>query len=111
MKVDDDGEYAFRVTADPSSKVALSVSGQEIFNAIVEPSRRAAAAAAAANETDQYATPSATATAAAAAAGSVASFTEIMSETRTGSLQLKAGQLVPLQLRYVVSIQRFSRTL
>ena len=92
VKVEDDGEYAFRVTADSSSKVALSVSGQDIFNDVVAPSRQAAAAATAA---------------ASAAAASAAAFPEIVSEKRTGSLHLNAGQLIPLQLRYVVSNRRF----
>lgn len=119
MKVENDGEYAFRVTTDASSKAALSVSGQGIFNDIVAPSGQAAAAAAASDAVGGYAadagadgrdvsaSPSGTATtaaaAAAAAAASAAAFPETMPEGRTGSLQLQAGQLIPLQLRYVVS--------
>ena len=118
MKVEDDGEHAFRVTTDASSKVALSVSGKELFSDIAAPSRQAVSALsraidryttdADADGRDTSSSPSATAVTAAGAGTSAATLPETTSEGRTGYVLLKAGQLIPLQLHYVVSNQRFS---
>lgn len=76
MRAEVDGEYRFQVTADGGSRVALSVSRQELFNDLLVE----AAGAPTADTTGGNA----------------------VAEGRTGSLVLPAGEFVPLQLQYAV---------
>ncbi|CAM9570598.1 unnamed protein product, partial [Ectocarpus fasciculatus] len=77
-----EGEYRFRVATDRSSRVALSVSGLELFDDLLPPSETSAGSAA-------------------EMAGDKASAgSAMLSKGRTGSLWLSAGEMVPLQLRY-----------
>lgn len=72
VKSDVEAEYLFRVTTDKSSRVALSVSGQELFNDLLP------------LPTDSSAT------------------AEVAVERRSGSVVLNVGELSPVQLRYSV---------
>lgn len=98
VKADVDGEYSFRVTTDRASRVALSLSGQELFNDLAIPQSTAASSNIGAATTnvatggDDLLSPSAAAV--------------VLTEARTGSILLAAGELVPLQLRYAVSTHR-----
>eukprot|EP00752_Nemacystus_decipiens_P001537 g1506.t1 len=87
VKAEIGGEYRFQATADGGSRVALSVSGQELFNDLLTPSIQVSAGATA-EATGE--TPTVTST----------TWREAVPEGRTGSLVLPAGELVPLQLRY-----------
>ncbi|CAM9146088.1 unnamed protein product, partial [Ectocarpus sp. 8 AP-2014] len=82
VKADLKGEYRFRVATDRSSRVALSVSGVELFDDLL-PTSETSGGSAADMTSDE------------ASAG-----TAMLSKGRTGSLLLAAGEMVPLQLRY-----------
>lgn len=95
MRAEADGEYMFQVTAGSTSRVALVVSGKEIFNDLA-PSQTVAVPS-----EDNGGTK---ALERGGNVSSPAAVTVTLAEKRTGSLFLTAGELAPVQLRYTVRI-------
>lgn len=107
MKSDVGGEYRFHVTADGGSRVALSVSGRELFNDLLAPTAQSSSTPTTTgsaeedvpgegDSVDSHALPGETPSMSATDGGGA------VSEGRASSAVLPAGELVPLQLRYAV---------
>lgn len=123
VKAEIGGEYHFRVVTDSNSRTALSIYGSDIFNDIVARPELSAESTGFSGSSSGF-TPemesqdtgacgddASSASCSASVFGSVGNGGGVViTEGRTGSVVLTAGELVPLQLRYTVSTRVF-RTL